>query len=111
LDEALVLHLIGNLSYYIGAEIEGSGYVRDRGAEFGEVVSGSKEASLAGLDAAVVEVIRSLKNQNETVWPQAYSAKGADDVPDRFSMYLRCCVRFHHHIGQMTYIVKAWAQN
>jgi Protein of unknown function (DUF1572) len=104
----LVLHLTGNLSYYIGTEIEGSGYVRDREAEFAEVVDGSKELALASLDAAVRMVIESLKNQSEVDWPKAYVAKGVDDVPDRFSMYLRCCVHFHHHIGQMIYIVKAW---
>ena len=30
----LVLHLTGNLRYYIGAQIAGSGYVRDRDREF-----------------------------------------------------------------------------
>src|SRR5437870_1509065 len=32
----LVLHLTGNLNYYIGAEISGTGYVRDRDREFTE---------------------------------------------------------------------------
>src|SRR6266568_834007 len=32
----LVLHLTGNLNYYIGAEIAGTGYVRDRDREFTE---------------------------------------------------------------------------
>ena len=104
----LVQHLTGNLSYYIGTEIEGSGYVRDRDAEFAAVLDGSKDQALANLDAAVCEVIQSLQKQTATDWTKAYVAKGVDDVPDRFSMYLRCCVHFHHHIGQMIYIVKAW---
>ena len=32
----LVLHLTGNLNYYIGAEIAGTGYVRHRDREFTE---------------------------------------------------------------------------
>lgn len=32
----LALHLVGNLLHYIGAELGGSGYVRDRDAEFGD---------------------------------------------------------------------------
>ena len=32
----LVLHLTGNLNYYIGAKIAASGYVRDRDREFAE---------------------------------------------------------------------------
>ena len=32
----LVLHLTGNLNYYIGAQIAGTGYVRDRPLEFSD---------------------------------------------------------------------------
>jgi len=32
----LVLHLTGNLNYYIGAQIANTGYVRDRAREFTE---------------------------------------------------------------------------
>ena len=32
----LALHLTGNLNYYIGAQIAGTGYVRDRPLEFSE---------------------------------------------------------------------------
>lgn len=32
----LALHLVGNLLHFIGAELGGSGYVRDRQAEFGD---------------------------------------------------------------------------
>ena len=31
----LALHLAGNLQHYVGAMLGGSGYVRDRAAEFG----------------------------------------------------------------------------
>jgi len=32
----LLLHLTGNLSYYIGTQIAGTGYVRDRPKEFAD---------------------------------------------------------------------------
>jgi len=32
----LVLHLTGNLSYYVGARIAGTGYIRNRDLEFSE---------------------------------------------------------------------------
>jgi uncharacterized damage-inducible protein DinB len=104
----LVLHLTGNLSYYIGAQIEQTGYIRDREREFAEVTDGDKTQVLANLDAAVSLVTRSLAKQQESDWSREYTAVGAVDVPDRYSMYLRCCVHFHHHIGQMTYLVKEW---
>ena len=104
----LVLHLKGNLSYYIGTQIENTGYVRDREIEFTEVVNRNKTDALADLDATVTMVIRSLRKQEATDWSREYRATGVDDVPDRFNIFLRCCVHFHHHIGQMTYLVKEW---
>ncbi|WP_254509910.1 DinB family protein [Anatilimnocola floriformis] len=106
----IVLHLIGNLSYYIGTQIEHTGYVRDRDSEFAIVQQGrKKDEILAELDETVAMVIRSLGNQADNDWSRQYVAQGVDDVPDRFSIYLRCCVHFHHHIGQMTYLMKEWA--
>ena len=105
----LVLHLSGNLNYYIGSQIENSGYVRDRELEFREVQNGRKDAALAKMDDAVATVIQSLGHQNDVDWSLDYNADGVDDVHDRFSIYLRCCNHFHHHIGQMIYLVKAWS--
>ena len=102
----LVLHLTGNLNYYIGTQIENTGYVRDRELEFTDVQLGKKAAVLKDMDAAVAMVIQSLERQSEVDWSCTYSAVGVDDVPDRFNIYLRCCVHFHHHIGQMIYLVK-----
>jgi hypothetical protein len=33
----LILHLTGNLNYYIGAQIAGTGYIRHRDLEFSEL--------------------------------------------------------------------------
>ena len=49
----LVLHLTGNLNYYIGAQIALTGYVRDREREFTEPNPPSKEDALKALDAAI----------------------------------------------------------
>src|ERR1700738_1715937 len=49
----LILHLTGNLNHFVGAQLGGSGYVREREREFTETQMPSKEAVLAGLDAAV----------------------------------------------------------
>src|SRR5512146_2539784 len=39
----LLLHLTGNLNYYIGAEIAGTGYVRNRPLEFSDPVRHPQE--------------------------------------------------------------------
>ena len=47
---ALAAHLVGNLQYYVGAKLGGTGYVRDRPAEFAR-----RDRTRADLIAAVEE--------------------------------------------------------
>src|SRR5258708_614165 len=49
----LILHLTGNLNHFVGAQLGGTGYVREREREFTEVQPPSKAVVLANLDAAV----------------------------------------------------------
>ncbi|HEV2912888.1 MAG TPA: DinB family protein [Pyrinomonadaceae bacterium] len=103
----LTLHLTGNLNYYIGTEIAGTGYVRDRESEFTEQATPSKEEALGRLDEAVELVIATLGRQTAETWSSEYEAKeAADFVKDRFSIFLRCAAHFHHHVGQMIYLEK-----
>ena len=102
----LVLHLTGNLNYYIGSQIAHTGYLRDRELEFSASYIGQKDRVIKNLNDAVEMVIDTLKKQNASDWIQPYSATGVDDVKDRLSIFVRCAVHFHHHIGQMIYLVK-----
>src|ERR1041385_7480344 len=52
----LLLHLTGNLEYYIGARLAGSGYVRDRDREFSEPEPKPKEELLQAFDRAIDRV-------------------------------------------------------
>src|SRR5712671_7433629 len=61
----LVLHLTGNLNYYIGAEIAGTGYVRDRDREFTEPKHLLKNEVLKSFDAAIEVVLRAIRAQSE----------------------------------------------
>jgi uncharacterized damage-inducible protein DinB len=102
----LVLHVTGNLSYYIGARIANTGYVRERELEFTTSHLGRKSEVLGQLNEIVDIVIETLRSQTSETWAEEYRAVGVDDVEDRFSIYLRCVVHFHHHIGQMIYLLK-----
>lgn len=99
----LVLHLTGNLSYYIGARIAGTGYVRNRPQEFAEASRPSKAQVMKGFDEAVEMVVRTLGSQSEEDWSAPYSGEGAD-AKNRFEMGLQCATHLHHHIGQMMYL-------
>jgi Protein of unknown function (DUF1572) len=107
----LVLHLTGNLNYYIGARIAGTGYVRDREREFNDQAGRSKEEVLRGLDEAVSLVLATLESQTAETWSEAYEATDAADfVRDRFSVFLRCATHFDHHLGQMIYLEKEFSK-
>src|SRR5438105_1600983 len=49
----LVLHLTGNLSFFVGAQLGKTGYVREREREFTETQPPSKAEALSRLDGAV----------------------------------------------------------
>jgi hypothetical protein len=99
----LVLHLTGNLNYYIGAQIANTGYVRDRPREFTETSSPSKEETLQRFDAAVEVVIHTLRAQSPEDWENVYSAVGSTAL-NRLAIFLVCESHMQLHIGQMIYL-------
>lgn len=108
----LTLHLTGNLNYYIGAQVAGTGYVRDREREFTEPSPPSKEEALRRFDEAIEMVTATLERQTAESWSERYSATGAGDaVQDRFSIFLRCAAHLHHHVGQMIYLEKEFSKS
>lgn len=100
----LALHIIGNLNYYIGAQIARTGYVRDRDREFTESVPPPKEEVLRQLDEVVELVVKTLEAQTTDSWGAEYSAIGMEYANDRFTTFLRCAAHFQHHVGQMIYL-------
>jgi len=103
----LVLHLTGNLNYYIGAQIANTGYVRDRPREFADSNPPSKEAALQGLDSAVAMVIDTIHQQTLECWSKAYSGIGTN-CAIRLDILIHCSAHMQHHIGQMIYLTYHW---
>lgn len=99
----LVLHLTGNLNYYIGAQIAGTGYVRDRPKEFTEASRPSKQEVLKKFDDAVEMVVQTIGSQSADDWSKPYTGTGSD-ARTRFEMVLQSATHLHHHIGQMMYL-------
>jgi hypothetical protein len=104
----LLLHITGNLNYYIGAQIAQTGYVRDRDREFTDPSRRLKADVLADLDAAVAMVKETIRAQSAAEWVMPYSAVGSDD-PTRIAIVLRCTHHFHHHLGQVIYLAREHA--
>jgi len=99
----LVLHLTGNLNYFIGAQIAGTGYVRDRPLEFSEATRPSKTEVLKNFDEAIEMVLGAINSQTAEDWSKEYTGVGVDSR-DRFAVVLLCATHLHHHIGQMMYL-------
>ena len=99
----LVLHLTGNLNYYIGAQIAKTGYVRDRPREFNDPNPLSKEEALKRFDDAVAMVVRTIRAQSSDDWSSEYTAVGTN-AKIRLDMVMQCASHMQHHIGQMIYV-------
>jgi len=100
----LVLHLTGNLSYYIGAQVAGTGYVRHRDVEFTETRRLSKDEVLRKLDEAIAMVVSTIEKQGEQDWTLPYTGEREPQSHDRFTIFLRCAVHFYSHVGQISYL-------
>jgi hypothetical protein len=103
----LVLHLTGNLNYYIGAQIAQTGYVRDRPKEFNDPNPPSKEEALKRFDDAVAMVVKTIQSQSPEDWSSAYAGTGAT-ARNRLDMVVQCAAHIQHHIGQMIYLNYEW---
>ncbi len=103
----LVLHLTGNLNYYIGAQIAGTGYIRDRPSEFNDSNPPSKEDALRLFDDAVAMVQKTIREQTPADWSAAYSGTGTN-AANRLDMIVQCASHMQHHMGQMIYLGYEW---
>ena len=101
----LILHLTGNLRYYIGAQIGGTGYVRQRPLEFSSTDK-PKDELLRDFDLAIETVIATIAKQTDDDWAAPYFGELESETKTRFNAFLRCAGHAYHHVGQMIYLQK-----
>ena len=99
----LVLHLTGNLNYYIGAQMAGTSYVRNRPVEFTDASRPLKAEVMRRFDDAISIVLKTIRTQSAEDWGASFEGAGSD-AKTRFDMVLQCATHLHHHIGQMIYL-------
>ena len=102
----LLLHLTGNLNYYIGARVAQTGYVRDRDREFNETQHKPKAEVLQEFDRAISMVAATIRRQSAEDWMAPYSAERETTAKDRFTIFVRCAGHAYHHVGQMIFLCK-----
>ncbi len=106
----LAMHVAGNLQHYVGAVIGGTGYLRNRDAEFARR-SGSRAEVLAELRKAATVV--------RDVLPSMDEEKLAGEFPEavmgmkfRTSPFLiHLCAHAGFHLGQAGYLRRALTGN
>ncbi len=98
----LALHIAGNLRWFIGAQLGGTGYVRDRDAEF-SARSIERDELIRVVEAASDEVARSLATFDESRMDEVFPLEvaGARLPTGRFIGHL--AVHLGYHLGQMDY--------
>ncbi len=99
----LILHLIGNLNYYIGAQIGGTGYVRQRPLEFSSTGK-PKDEVLRDFDKVIETVIATIGKQSDEDWAAPFYGELESESKTRFSAFLACAGHAYHHVGQMIYL-------
>jgi Protein of unknown function (DUF1572) len=104
----LVLHLTGNLNYYLGQQLLNTGYIRNRELEFTDPNPPTKSEALARFDAAVEVAMRAVESQTPDYWARDYQATGMPEGMNRFDAVMQCTAHIYHHVGQMIYIHKQW---
>lgn len=100
----LTLHLLGNLQHYIGHVLGGSGYQRNRPAEFS-----SKDVPLEtlnhGIDTTIAVVVRTLGALQAADLDKPYPENVFDDRKDMTTGFFLVHLLFHlgYHLGQINY--------
>jgi uncharacterized damage-inducible protein DinB len=96
----LALHLAGNLQHYLGARWAGTGYVRDRDAEFAR--RGVSRAELvAEVERARAAVAAALARMPADAMAEAYPELIAQARIRTGDYLVHLCTHFTYHLGQL----------
>jgi uncharacterized damage-inducible protein DinB len=98
----LVLHLCGNLRHFVGAQLGGTGYARDRDAEFARrgVPRPELLAEIARAEREVGETLARL-GDDDLARPYPLEVFGRTDTTGW--MLLHLVQHFTYHLGQVNY--------
>ena len=104
----LVLHLSGNLNHFVGGQLGGTGYVREREREFTETQVPSKTEALRKLEDAVATFRKVVSALGAEQLAQPHPEARLGVVMNALTHLL---THFALHRGQMSYIVRLVKKN
>lgn len=106
----LALHVAGNLKHYVGAVLGGTGYRRNRDAEFATRGAGRGDVARELTEASdvVSRVLPRVADQTLAApFPEAVG--GVTPRCDRFLLHL--CTHLAFHLGQASYLRRVLTQD
>lgn len=98
----LALHLAGNLRHYVGAVLGGTGYVRDRPAEFAtrDLPAAALDAQLADTVAVIQRILPTIDaRQLDAEFPEAVGGHRVRTQAFLVHLLSHCA----YHVGQADY--------
>jgi uncharacterized damage-inducible protein DinB len=98
----LALHLAGNIQYYIGALLAGTGYVRDREAEFA-TRDVSRVELLQQIGAARAALKQAVSRLDTGTLDSAYPIEVAGQRLSTGQFVLHLAAHLAYHLGQVDY--------
>lgn len=99
----LVLHVCGNLQHFLGTVLAGTGYVRDREAEFGRR-SGTRETLVREVDAAIAAVQAALSGLPAEALERPYPTPVLGVTPLLGMLLMHFVSHTAYHLGQIGYL-------
>jgi uncharacterized damage-inducible protein DinB len=98
----LALHLAGNVQHFFGAVMGGTGYKRDRDAEFGRRDVPRAEL-VAQIEAAIVAVERGLARVSEAALAAEFPERIAGHTVTTGEWLVHLVAHLGYHLGQIDY--------
>ncbi|MGE0816281.1 MAG: DinB family protein [Vicinamibacterales bacterium] len=99
----LMLHLVGNLREFVGRQLGGVAYARDREREFGarDVARAELGAALRELAAVVPDVLRGMAEER---WDETFPQNVLGEPVSNRQFVIHLYGHLNYHLGQIDYL-------
>ena len=101
----LARHITGNLRHFIGAQLGGNGYVRDRDAEFTRHVS--RAELIRETDEAIAAIQRTMPTLTDADMAKVYPLAVAGVTLTAGDFLTHLAVHLTYHLGQLVAVRRA----
>jgi uncharacterized damage-inducible protein DinB len=106
----LCLHLVGNLNTYIGKELGGTAYIRNREAEFSSK-NVPRDALLQQIENTVAMINQTMDNLNPSILETTYPLLVFTEKTSTAFFLAHLTTHLSYHLGQINYHRRLMANN